>query len=151
MKRCAGYTLTELFVVLAAAAFVFGLTGKLFGDGWVAAQRAAANTRKVQAVRLVADRWRQVVHRTRAADWRVTPAAFQAGGTRVSQEGPRVVFAEGARTRCVALPDGVTCRFAAERTASGEALAVMRVAWDTHFFRYVRTNAVSVVACAGEE
>jgi len=147
-RDTAGFTLIEMLTVMAVSATLLAITTKLFCDGWVAAHRSLADTRRDQTVYMLADRWRRTVHQTERDAWRATESGFTAGNHGVTCETNRVFFVEGTARKGVALPPGMQCRFAIEPQAEGADCAVMLVTWPAHRYRKVETNSVRIVACS---
>ncbi len=142
--------MVELLTVLAIFATLVSAATRLFGDAWVSIRRATTHMETAQTVRLVADRWRAVVHETQPGSWQIADGRFTAGAEQVFFDDRHVVFKNGDTERRLHLPGSLAGRFSIEHKEAGADCAVLTLEWERRYFRASATERVRIVGCAGK-
>ena len=151
MKHRSGFTLTEMFVVIAVVVAVLPIIGTFFADGWVASHRALARVENNQLVPLLMKQWQSVIHNTASDQWSVDEKGFAAGTLRIYQENRHLVVDSGASRRTFLLPADAQCRFVIEEHSGLSDCAVLHVNWKSRYMQRENSKDFRFVACGGQE
>ncbi len=128
-NKAAGFSLTEMMVVVAVSLTLMSLVGVFFSNLWLSSRRAIERTGNSQQALILMQEWQQTLNSTDPSGWSTDGTSFTSAQLKIHQDAEFLVITRGSTSKKVILPARAQCTFSIETLKDSAPLAALNIAW----------------------